>query len=290
VTAPPAPGNIAAWQPLALAVAEIRGECSAALELVDDQFQQIDDLRAALQRQAEQLAAAEQRLAERSAELAGQRQESSRLENQLDQQGAQLAAALEQLQALREEVSRQGQAEANHAPASIASQADALSPLLSVLDELRNEVHDTQSKLAGAIQQVATAHADHPPSDSHSAETTLQIVALERARAELEAELELVRTRAAELQQAVQDKNRELADQHNEWTTELRLLRELVEQQAELRPAAQPTVEPLLPLASPRQPAAESSPPSDPVVNSVMAQFARLQKDVAQRRQQQKKK
>jgi hypothetical protein len=32
------------------------------------------------------------------------------------------------------------------------------------------------------------------------------------------------------------------------------------------------------------EPASEQAQPSDPVVNSVMAQFAKLQKDVAQRR------
>ena len=52
---------------------------------------------------------------------------------------------------------------------------------------------------------------------------------LERERVELESELELVRTRATELQEVVNQQRRELVEQRADITTELRLLRELVE-------------------------------------------------------------
>jgi hypothetical protein len=77
--------------------------------------------------------------------------------------------------------------------------------------------------------------------------------------------------------------NCEIAAQKTELGTELQQLRKLVEKQADLivDRAIVPGREMAEPAASP---AAVLTQPSDPVVNSVMAQFAKLQKDVAQRR------
>jgi len=111
-------------------------------------------------------------------------------------------------------------------------------------------------------------------------QTHERLSALERERVELESELELVRTRATELQEIVNQQRRELVEQRADITTELRLLRELVEsrpQQAEYEGED----EALVTAASHSEPLGSSP---DPVVSSVMAQFARLQKDVAQRR------
>jgi hypothetical protein len=120
---------------------------------------------------------------------------------------------------------------------------------------------------------------DGQPAD----EATLgRLAGLERERVELESELELVRTRATELQEVVNQQRRELVEQRADVTTELRLLRELVEQrQAQTAEEYVPDDDALVGAAS-RGEAIGSTP--DPVVSSVMAQFARLQKDVAQRR------
>jgi hypothetical protein len=80
----------------------------------------------------------------------------------------------------------------------------------------------------------------------------------------------------------VNQQRRELVEQRADVTTELRLLRELVEQrQAQTAEEFEPEEEALVGAAA-RGEAVASAP--DPVVSSVMAQFARLQKDVAQRR------
>ncbi len=98
----------------------------------------------------------------------------------------------------------------------------------------------------------------------------------------MESELELVRSRAAELNETVTQQQRDIAVQQNELGTELQQLRKLVEKQADLiadrAVNARENVPPVAPSSTvPTQ-------PNDPVVNSVMAQFAKLQKDVAQRR------
>ena len=95
---------------------------------------------------------------------------------------------------------------------------------------------------------------------------------------------ELVRTRATELQEVVNQQRRELVEQRADVTTELRLLRELVEQRPQhAAEEYEPEEEPSLVGTSARGGESIGGAP-DPVVSSVMAQFARLQKDVAQRR------
>lgn len=178
--------------------------------------------------------------------------------------------------------------------------AESLAPLLSELGEMRRQMSETQSQVGQTQTQlqeartqlgetiersVAAAAAQMPaavggqPADE---QTLARVSGLERERLELESELELVRTRATELQELVNQQRRELVEQRADVTTELRLLRELVEQRPSRSAAAEyePEEEPALVGAAARG----DGPPADPVVSSVMAQFARLQKDVAQRR------
>jgi hypothetical protein len=121
--------------------------------------------------------------------------------------------------------------------------------------------------------------------DADELEQTLaKVSGLERERLELESELELVRTRATELQEVVNQQRRELVAQRADVTTELRLLRELVEQRpsrtaVEYEPDEEPALVGAVSTAAFGRPAGS-------VVSSVMAQFARLQKDVAQRRKE----
>ena len=98
----------------------------------------------------------------------------------------------------------------------------------------------------------------------------------------VEAELELVRARATELQEVVNQQRRELAEQKTEITNELRLLREMAAQWPHATEAYEPHEEGELVAATTSGESMGAVP--DPVVSSVMAQFARLQKDVAQRR------
>jgi DNA repair exonuclease SbcCD ATPase subunit len=200
-----------------------------------------------------------------------------------------LRAAESERDTLRQEIAALQAA----AAASGAGSAESLAPLMTELASLRRLLGDTQTELGDARAQLAaaieraaaTAAAATPPTGAAPAsdEPSLsRIGELERERVELEAELELVRTRATELQEVVNQQRRELIEQRADVTTELRLLRELVE----ARPARQieeyqPDEEPALVAAGRAEPA---GPAPDPVVSSVMAQFARLQKDVAQRR------
>ena len=352
-----------------MAAAELRHECTALDQLVQELFGDLDRVRSELELKADEVEDGRKRLAERGRQLADQRKEVSRLSQQLEQQETQLREALTELRGLRQQLNverdegkkREQQASTamqqrlTHAeaerddlrrrcdalqaqagnggggadlvtplmgelaelrrhvdaiPAQVAGAGggsgelnpQAVAPLVSELVELRKNLEQTRSELAGAIQQ-ASASRSVAAAVAGSPEASEQFLAIEKEKAELEAELELVRTRAQELQEVVAQQKRELADSRDELQSEMKLLRQLFEQQADLmsagggerresitmtHPHSKPA--PAVTLVRPPQTHEDESPAgSDPVVSSVMAQFARLQKDVAQRRQKVKK-
>ncbi len=120
------------------------------------------------------------------------------------------------------------------------------------------------------------------PADVALTVSAEQLSALEQERAALESELEVVRSRAAELNETVTLQQREIAEQKTELSSELQQLRRLMEKQTDL--IADRATDANRITSPVEQLTPEKTQPNDPVVNSVMAQFAKLQKDVAQRR------
>ena len=105
----------------------------------------------------------------------------------------------------------------------------------------------------------------------------------------LEVELETIRGRAADLSQSLEQAKGELAEQQAEWSTELKQLRQLLERQSHA--LTSPTPPPAAPPAAalPAAQGADRGAPEDSVVGSVVAQFARLSRERADRRAQGKK-
>jgi chromosome segregation ATPase len=250
----------------------------------------------------------ESRAGETLSEVKNLREQLAREREESQQREAARTAFLEQKQRALEGERDQLRHELNVLQATAGSAgggvgAESLAPLLSELGEMRRQLGDaqeqhnqTQSQLAEARVQLgeaiersvatAAAHASVVAEGGQPADeqTLAKVGTLERERLELESELELVRTRATELQEVVNQQRRELVEQRADVTTELRLLRELVEQRgSRATPDYEPEEEPALVGAAARG-SDSGSAPADPVVSSVMAQFARLQKDVAQRR------
>lgn len=148
------------------------------------------------------------------------------------------------------------------------------------LDVALGELRELRQQLDAYKQQQAErpAAAPHPSGSEGSADW-------QQERTELEGELELVRGRAAELQDTVDQQRRELSEARSEMSSELRELRRLVEQQAEAVArggGGGPTV--TVAHAIEAEVEASELAGDDPVMNSVAAQFAKLQKDMAQRR------
>jgi DNA repair exonuclease SbcCD ATPase subunit len=295
-----------AWLPLQETASEFRTECAALEQFVEKLLRDLDYLRLELEHKADELEETQQRLDERSRQLEEQRTLSAKLAQHLEHQETQFDLTLGELRELRQQMAQSQQEAAEREAAGRATSEELLTlqqrivqleaerdelrrhasmgaaappaesrpSWLGELDELRLQLVEAQSELSSAIQRAAesnvapaTASSSSPPAE------------WDAERNELESELELVRSRAAELQEIVDTQRRELAGSREEMSGELKQLRRLIEQQAEqaVRQA---------PVAAKHEPAdeAEGASGDDPVMNSVMAQFAKLQKDVAQRR------
>jgi hypothetical protein len=93
----------------------------------------------------------------------------------------------------------------------------------------------------------------------------------------LEAELETVRRRVVEMAEVATAEKQRTTQERAEWSKEFKQLRKLLELQVKT-PAA--------PVAEPPREAVSAAAPvgGDPMLESVMAQFDMLQKDIARRR------
>ena len=284
-------------------------------QLVQELFADVDRLREDLERKADEVEEGRRRLAERGRQLADQRKEGGRLSQQLEQQETRLSEALTELKSLRQQLDEQRQQHSDREAAQAAAlqqrleqlEADrdgwrrqvealqqyqpgsggapeSLAPVIHELSELRRNLLETRTDLAGAIDRASAAQPEPQVISASTPEAAQRIAELERERTQLEAELEIVRARAAELQQATEQMRRELSENKEDLGEELRLLRQMVEQQGEFLTASRDETPSPDKVSLPRiaTPADDAS--ADPVVNNVMAQFARLQRDVAQRR------
>lgn len=107
---------------------------------------------------------------------------------------------------------------------------------------------------------------------------------------ELEDELARVRSRAAELTATVDRQQREIAAERAEWSTELKSMRSLLERQSGTLPSRAVAVDESLSSTSvgTNTVVRETAPPrslgTEKVVDSVLAQFAKLQRDINRRR------
>lgn len=156
------------------------------------------------------------------------------------------------------------------------------------LETLRTEAPQW-SKLLAEMERLETnlqERLQQPESPTSSRDETEKVSRLEQERAALVAELEQVRSRAAELHDNLHQQQRTHAEQNSRLLDEIQQLRRVVERQAT---TPEPLAHDLAPGAAnvtlPTASKGEAAPAAaDPVVSSVMAQFAQLQKDVSQRR------
>jgi chromosome segregation ATPase len=105
-------------------------------------------------------------------------------------------------------------------------------------------------------------------------------------RSALERELEAVRNRAAEMNEAMVQQKHEAELQQSQWSEELKRMRKALQQMAHrLAKCNEEAAEPPSAVANSRSLGANVNSAPDPVLDSVMAQFEVLRKDVARRRE-----
>ncbi len=316
----------------------LRGELSTKAHELDDgrrrlaeRGRQLADQRKEANRLAQLLEQQEARLAEALTELRGLREQHNQERDETRHRETEQTAVLQtQIATLTEQVSRlQTERDelkdlvnlARSGEGGSASPAQVVEPLLKHFSDLKQSMDATRNELAGAIDRFAGRLSEHAPGGSAAlsgtAEDLAKVHELEKERVELESELELVRARAAELQELVQQLKRELTEQRSGVTDELREMRKLLGHQeapahreAYREPAAEAhegrPAERRSPALTITLPARESAHESvrdssrerakenvrdstaaataDPASHAVMAQFAKLQRDVALRR------
>jgi uncharacterized protein YfbU (UPF0304 family) len=126
--------------------------------------------------------------------------------------------------------------------------------------ELRKELDDVSEQLATCRARVEELERTNP---------------LEVEYRALEDELEMTRRRASELAHQAEESERQLVEQRRQWEKELSDLRMILESRRE-------RVDVSTDLAT--APKTSRAADGNPVIESVLAQFARLQRDAASRR------
>ena len=177
---------------------------------------------------------------------------------------------------------------------SIEQERSALRAALEETQRRAGELSQVAADLAAAREDIlhartfaeaAAGQADQALQEKIS-ELQRDRDGLQQERILLEAELEAIRNRAAEMAETLAQQKREIGEERSQWAEELKRLRRLMESFAS-RPAEPERIVEQRPAPQASAPAAaKNSSESDPVLESVMAQFEMLQKDLARRRKQ----
>jgi chromosome segregation ATPase len=135
---------------------------------------------------------------------------------------------------------------------------------------LRGELATAQADAAALRGQLA-AKADQPDLGPQLAEALAQ-------RQQVESELDQLRHRAAELADELAEQKRVMADQREQWSDELRLLRRAVDRQSELLVHRGGPPNLAAPAVAHSEPASVAPAKGDQVMDTVLQQFEMLQK------------
>jgi chromosome segregation ATPase len=301
-----------------------REELTRELSAAQDQLARLAETTEQLARSRGELAESERRRMAVEEELTGAQRQISRLADA----AAELAAARAALAEARVELSRRPQredAEAEAAVAAISQQLSEVQRERAILDQsltaAREQIGrlvDTTAELAAVRGELADARSQllaRNASHADGAELERQLAERDRERELLETELETVRRRVVEMAESAAAEKRQFAAERAEWSDEIKQLRKSIERQLPAPgtppihgPASAHEASPMHrgasmhvpvppPVAPPGSPAIPPRPlaavavvaEGDPLLDSVVAQFDLLQKDMARRRSGTKK-
>jgi len=265
------------WEPLTRCLEQLRGGHAEVDQFLRGLLEELDQTHSQLSQHELQLLRQREQLADQRDQLA-QREQSAQ---QGDAGDERTQAELESLREERDELRKQLKQER----AQGAKLTDAALELTTV-----------QAELARAQGELAEERKVRREVDGNLGEDVQGLVSgLEQERAVLETELEAIRRRAAELSGTLDEQKRRAEQDREKWAAELAHLRRILQQQAEWlaeqhRAQAVPAQTPAAPPVHAEQPrasapaAAEES-GEDTVLESVMAQFEMIQKDIVRRRE-----
>jgi chromosome segregation ATPase len=285
---------LANWEGVSSSLAEIRAGTEDCDRFFRDVFGQFDAILSDFARERERWQRErrdiEVDLARRAAELEQQRNDLQVERERIKRDGvqndghAEAAAAKEsQLRERFEEIERER--------ASLRETLDAAKQYVERIAEVGSQLGVARDELARARLDLEQQRSRSETSAGRPDEKTLEQLratqterdAAVHERMLLEAELETLRCRTAELAESLEEQKRRASDQQTQWVGELRqqraLLATLATRWTEQKLAA---VQP--PAATRGAQRSTSIEDGDPALESVLAQFEMLQKDVARRK------
>ncbi len=253
--------------------------------LADKMVQQAGWLDSTKQSQETQWSEREQRIERERQDLEATLVRLQELTDQLGSSAAVSSGGSEQLQ----EVFAGFQEERSSLQAAVTASESQGAELARMADELaaaRQELSETREELRSQREMLSQVPAQSDHTADGEIHDRLDQLEQERLawvheRAVLETELDTVRTRAAELADTLDENRQRATNERKDWADELRQMRQLLQALGD-RPAApvESVAEP--PPVAPEP--VEDAGAQDPVLDSVMAQFEILQKDLARRR------
>jgi len=195
-----------------------------------------------------------------------------------------------QIKSLLEEA-QQGRTALQDALEVAQSQSTKLAEVVSELSRTRSELTEVRQEIKDYPEQLGAARGENT-NVPRVAELEEKVHQLEQERAELsqeravlETELESVRNRAAELSEGIAQERHQMSNERTEWTAELKRMRRMLETFAQRQiELAEAGVGGQASASAGTDQSESSETAKDPVLDSVMAQFEMLQKDLAKRR------
>jgi len=292
--------NLPGIQLIAETVERLRGERGELEEFLETMFAALEDVGTRLTQRQGRLSAQEAQLQEREEILAQRQRENENLQALLQAQASQLETMAEELQSVRTELAEQraaapaegGAGQLQGVVEKLEEQRDDLKQRLDVCREELARRNDATEQLAKTQSQLASAREEILSLRDKIEETREAGPAdpdAERERFALETELEMVRRRAAELSETLAEQKDQMAQQQAMWSAELNQLRHLMDAHNGAWISQTATQEASASATVPNEPRPQTnSTQENPVVDSIMQQFAKLQQDVAQRRKRSK--
>ncbi|TWT29470.1 coiled-coil domain-containing protein [Blastopirellula retiformator] len=277
------------------ALEQLKAHNQGLEQFVEELVAELARLSAEFERRSQE---ASQAVAQQAADAQGASASSAelaQLQQTIQQHEQHLAAAQSELAAARAEAEQwKAQSGADQANQSLLAEAQQrnleLEQQLRDSAQAQRDLEESRGEIAHLKQQLAAVKIELLDAQQHFDRGDSFSEGHEDDFVELEDELARVRNRAAELTATVDRQQREIAAERAEWSTELKSMRTMLERQSgaiATRPA--PPDESLSSTSVGTNTVVRESTQSRPmggdnVVDSVMAQFAKLQRDINRRR------
>ncbi|MEX1040628.1 MAG: hypothetical protein WDZ51_08365 [Pirellulaceae bacterium] len=265
------------FPPLERAIADLRGHNEHLEEFIEQLLGEISNLTDQFENQAQALArhgcVSEEESARRDA-LVAENQRLLALVESRDQE------IVSRDQAIVERDAELARLRQSALQASAAPENDVAEQMRQQVESLRQELASTKIELLKKNKQINPAVVEHS-----------NLNQLKRQNEELEGELHRVRGRAAQLTDTLDRRERELKQQQQAWAGEMQAMRETLGNRGSGQSRGQAASDTSVASAATtvvRDEMESRSSGNNAVVDSVLAQFAKIQRDVSRRRAQQK--